>query len=157
MGDSRPVGVALIRAEHILAGTSTRSGTICFHRAENFGPAVYPSVPNGPAVESATKSNCPRIWRLTSGVHCFHINYKSPMNASSFSTWELSRTRPGAMKLLTSLSVALGAAIAPAWGQTLTVDLIEKMGNNSLFTRWRPSSHFLAPAGWMNVWICSLE
>lgn len=24
------------------------------------------------------------------------------------------------------------------------------MGNNSLFTRWRPTSHFLAPAGWMN-------
>ncbi|KAK6397437.1 hypothetical protein LTR65_006413 [Meristemomyces frigidus] len=24
------------------------------------------------------------------------------------------------------------------------------MGNNSLFTRWRPHSHFLAPAGWMN-------
>ena len=61
------------------------------------------------------------------------------------------------MKPLTSLSVALGAAIAPAWGQTLTVDMIEKMGNNSLFTRWRPSSHFLAPAGWMNVWNCSLK
>ena len=24
------------------------------------------------------------------------------------------------------------------------------MGNNSLFTRWRPYSHFNAPAGWMN-------
>ncbi|KAK5129761.1 hypothetical protein LTR08_002827 [Meristemomyces frigidus] len=24
------------------------------------------------------------------------------------------------------------------------------MGNNTLFTRWRPHSHFIAPAGWMN-------
>jgi len=24
------------------------------------------------------------------------------------------------------------------------------MGNNSLFTRWRPHSHFIAPAGWQN-------
>jgi beta-fructofuranosidase len=24
------------------------------------------------------------------------------------------------------------------------------MGNNSLFTRWRPVAHFIAPAGWMN-------
>jgi len=59
------------------------------------------------------------------------------------------------MKPATALSVALGAVV-PAWGQTLTVDMIEKMGNNSLFTRWRPSSHFLAPAGWMNVWNPSL-
>ncbi|ORY15821.1 sucrose-6-phosphate hydrolase [Clohesyomyces aquaticus] len=28
--------------------------------------------------------------------------------------------------------------------------MIESMGNNSLFTRWRPVSHFIAPAGWMN-------
>jgi len=24
------------------------------------------------------------------------------------------------------------------------------MGNNTLFTRWRSHSHFIAPAGWMN-------
>ncbi|KAJ6131425.1 hypothetical protein N7523_001885 [Penicillium sp. IBT 18751x] len=53
------------------------------------------------------------------------------------------------MKSAITLSVAL-AAVGPVWGQSLTVETIEKMGNNSLFTRWRPSSHFLAPAGWMN-------
>lgn len=54
------------------------------------------------------------------------------------------------MKSAIALSVALAGAV-PVWGQTLTADMIENMGNNSLFTRWRPSSHFLAPAGWMNV------
>ncbi|KAJ5376096.1 hypothetical protein N7509_012982 [Penicillium cosmopolitanum] len=47
----------------------------------------------------------------------------------------------------------LGAAlsVAPVWGQhTLTAESIEKMDNNTLFERWRPTSHFLAPAGWMN-------
>lgn len=53
------------------------------------------------------------------------------------------------MKSTVILSAAF--AVAPVWGQTLTAETIEKMGNNSLFTRWRPSSHFLAPAGWMNV------
>ncbi|KAK3720612.1 hypothetical protein LTR37_003661 [Vermiconidia calcicola] len=32
----------------------------------------------------------------------------------------------------------------------LTADEVRSMGNNSLFTRWRPYSHFTAPAGWMN-------
>ena len=32
----------------------------------------------------------------------------------------------------------------------LTSSEISSMGNNSLFTRWRPYSHFNAPAGWMN-------
>lgn len=54
------------------------------------------------------------------------------------------------MKSAIALSVALAGAV-PVWGQTLTADMIENMGNNSLFTRWRPFSHFLAPAGWMNV------
>ena len=48
-------------------------------------------------------------------------------------------------------AVALGAGSAPALGQSLTVDQIDGMANNTLFTRWRPTSHFLAPAGWMNV------
>ncbi|KAJ8612776.1 hypothetical protein MRB53_037247 [Persea americana] len=33
---------------------------------------------------------------------------------------------------------------------SLTADSIRSMGNNSLFTRWRPYSHVNAPAGWMN-------
>lgn len=53
--------------------------------------------------------------------------------------------------VIATLGVVLGASVSTAWGQTLTVEMIEKMGNNSLFTRWRPYSHFLAPAGWMNV------
>ncbi|KAF2768809.1 Arabinanase/levansucrase/invertase [Teratosphaeria nubilosa] len=32
----------------------------------------------------------------------------------------------------------------------LTTADVEAGGNNTLFTRWRPRSHFLAPAGWMN-------
>ncbi|KAK5160813.1 hypothetical protein LTR04_004547 [Oleoguttula sp. CCFEE 6159] len=53
-----------------------------------------------------------------------------------------------------ALSGALLGALAPAaWAQsvqTLNADMVESMGNNSLFTRWRPTSHFIAPAGWMN-------
>ncbi|KAF2459601.1 glycosyl hydrolase-like proteins family 32 superfamily [Lineolata rhizophorae] len=47
---------------------------------------------------------------------------------------------------------AVVGAIAPlaAAQAQLTADMIESMGNNSLFTRWRPISHFMAPAGWMN-------
>lgn len=41
------------------------------------------------------------------------------------------------------------------WGPSgscsaITADEIRSMGNNSLFTRWRPYSHVQAPAGWMN-------
>ncbi|KAF1843775.1 glycoside hydrolase family 32 protein [Cucurbitaria berberidis CBS 394.84] len=32
----------------------------------------------------------------------------------------------------------------------LSTDIIEGLGNNSLFTRWRPTYHFTSPAGWMN-------
>ncbi|KAL5422263.1 hypothetical protein PMIN04_004889 [Paraphaeosphaeria minitans] len=32
----------------------------------------------------------------------------------------------------------------------LDAETIASLGNNSLFTRWRPISHFSAPAGWMN-------
>lgn len=57
------------------------------------------------------------------------------------------------MAVLSVLSVVLGATVSTAWGQTLTGEMIEKMGNNTLFTRWRPYSHFLAPSGWMNVFL----
>ncbi|GAB7363326.1 hypothetical protein MBLNU230_g3607t1 [Neophaeotheca triangularis] len=61
----------------------------------------------------------------------------------------------------TSASVLLGSLAHSAFAQdsyagnassqaTLTADMVESMGNNSLFTRWRPQYHFLAPAGWMN-------
>lgn len=35
--------------------------------------------------------------------------------------------------------------------ENLDAATIESLGNNTLFTRWRPTSHFMAPAGWMNV------
>lgn len=51
-----------------------------------------------------------------------------------------------------------GGSGRPPWGgpggpqscTPLTAADISAGGNNSLFTRWRPTSHFLAPAGWMN-------
>lgn len=45
--------------------------------------------------------------------------------------------------LLASMLAMLGVA------QDLTTEMIEAMGNNSLFTRWRPYSHINAPSGWM--------
>ncbi|KAF2121804.1 glycosyl hydrolase [Lophiotrema nucula] len=50
---------------------------------------------------------------------------------------------------LSLLGVALGVCSRTA-AQNLDASMIESMGNNSLFTRWRPVSHFNAPAGWMN-------
>ncbi|SMY29072.1 unnamed protein product [Zymoseptoria tritici ST99CH_1A5] len=38
----------------------------------------------------------------------------------------------------------------PSTCASLTAEDIRSMGNNTLFTRWRPQSHFIAPAGWMN-------
>ena len=61
------------------------------------------------------------------------------------------------------LSYVLGSALAqnstsgynatePSLGpDVLTADMISSMGNNTLFNRWRPTYHFIAPAGWMNV------
>lgn len=49
-----------------------------------------------------------------------------------------------------ALCVFLGLA-AVACGQMLTSNTIRGMANNTLFERWRPYSHFSAPAGWMNV------
>jgi beta-fructofuranosidase len=60
------------------------------------------------------------------------------------------------------LSVLLGSlpfAIAqnnsqpagPPLPDVLTADYIATLGNNSLFLRWRPTYHFISPAGWMNV------
>jgi beta-fructofuranosidase len=59
------------------------------------------------------------------------------------------------------LSYVLGSALAqnsgynatePSLGpDVLTADMISGMGNNTLFNRWRPTYHFISPAGWMNV------
>ncbi|KAF3004814.1 hypothetical protein E8E13_003602 [Curvularia kusanoi] len=60
------------------------------------------------------------------------------------------------------LSYVLGSALAqsstsgnnattPSLGpDVLTADMISSMGNNTLFNRWRPTYHFISPAGWMN-------
>ncbi|EMD68595.1 hypothetical protein GGP41_003191 [Bipolaris sorokiniana] len=42
---------------------------------------------------------------------------------------------------------AVGAQELPA---VLTADIIQGLGNNTLFTRWRPTYHFSGPAGWLN-------
>jgi beta-fructofuranosidase len=46
--------------------------------------------------------------------------------------------------------VALAGLLASVCAQTLDEAAIGALGNNSLFTRWRPRSRFIAPAGWMN-------
>lgn len=58
---------------------------------------------------------------------------------------------------LTSVSSALFALVTSVSAQSapipepLTQDwLMTSAANNSLFTRWRPRSHFISPAGWMN-------
>ncbi|KAI8939766.1 hypothetical protein NX059_003509 [Plenodomus lindquistii] len=50
---------------------------------------------------------------------------------------------------LASLS-AVTAQDAPTLPAVLTADIIEGLGNNSLFNRWRQTYHFIAPAGWLN-------
>ncbi|KAK3618275.1 hypothetical protein LTR56_024764 [Elasticomyces elasticus] len=72
-------------------------------------------------------------------------------------SWE-GHSRPGAPPTATatatstapSASASGGSGSNPQSCTPLTTDDIEGMGNNTLFTRWRPQSHFIAPAGWMN-------
>jgi beta-fructofuranosidase len=61
------------------------------------------------------------------------------------------------MSLTTISMTALFAAVAVAQGNgsaesysILTAETFNQLGNNSLFTRWRPRSHFLSPHSWMN-------
>lgn len=43
-------------------------------------------------------------------------------------------------------------ATAPSLGPNiLTAEMVSSMGNNTLFNRWRPTYHFISPAGWMNA------
>lgn len=55
------------------------------------------------------------------------------------------------LSLLLSIIHGSNAQNASALPNVLDADTIASLGNNSLFTRWRPVSHFSAPAGWMNV------
>ena len=48
-------------------------------------------------------------------------------------------------------SILAAALAAMAMAQDLTTEQVASMGNNSLFTTWRPTSHFIAPAGWQNA------
>lgn len=48
-------------------------------------------------------------------------------------------------------ALATGRSCAdPALAPVLTPDIMAGLGNSSLFTRWRPRSHFLSPHSWMN-------
>lgn len=66
---------------------------------------------------------------------------------------EGSKTWPGHSYSPTASASAAASSSAGSQQQTcdmLTAAEVEAMGNNTLFNRWRPRSHFLAPAGWMN-------
>ncbi|KAF2154379.1 glycoside hydrolase family 32 protein [Myriangium duriaei CBS 260.36] len=54
------------------------------------------------------------------------------------------------MRLFSVFLVGLATVWSVVVAQDLTAAMINTMGNNSLFTRWRPRSHFLAPAGAMS-------
>jgi len=57
--------------------------------------------------------------------------------------------------LLLSFALASFSIVRAHNGSTLptilTAGIIEGLGNNSLFNRWRPTYHFISPAGWLNV------
>ncbi|KAF2869152.1 glycosyl hydrolase-like proteins family 32 superfamily [Massariosphaeria phaeospora] len=52
--------------------------------------------------------------------------------------------------LLLATLALVSAQNDSSFAPNLDVSEIQRLGNNSLFTRWRPTSHFIAPAGWMN-------
>jgi len=56
--------------------------------------------------------------------------------------------------LLLSFALASFSIVRAHNGSTLptilTAGIIEGLGNNSLFNRWRPTYHFISPAGWLN-------
>lgn len=60
------------------------------------------------------------------------------------------RKYPALSFLLSAIhgSHAQNSSTLPA---VLNAEMLASLGNNTLFNRWRPTSHFLAPAGWMNV------
>ncbi|PNH45698.1 hypothetical protein VD0004_g2232 [Verticillium dahliae] len=64
-----------------------------------------------------------------------------------------------ALKITSAVTAitSLAALATPAFAQdlsaeypTLTTDILEGLGNSSLFTRWRPRSHYMSPHSWMN-------
>lgn len=83
---------------------------------------------------------------------------------SSFMHWAVSAALLFAVQPILGLAQAWYGDSGPKYGRPphngggnggqscdpLTADEITAMGNNSLFTRWRPYSHVIAPAGWMN-------
>lgn len=95
---------------------------------------------------------------LTDGLHIrwpSHVIYGRSIVPSPSS---ISLSKVEMMKSLTSLGAALLAASPVALAQdsygsqcsSIDADEIRSMGNNTLFTRWRPYSHVNAPAGWLN-------
>ncbi|KAF2660606.1 glycoside hydrolase family 32 protein [Lophiostoma macrostomum CBS 122681] len=53
-------------------------------------------------------------------------------------------------RFLAVLLASLAGTNAQGLPDNLDAATVQTLGNNSLFTRWRPTSHFSAPAGWMN-------
>lgn len=64
------------------------------------------------------------------------------------------RTLP-ALGLALSAIQGISAQDETTLPAVLDAGTIASLGNNSIFTRWRPISHFSAPAGWMNVRLSS--
>ena len=91
------------------------------------------------------------------GSLCF---LREPLSGPS-TYWRvlLSRVESFKMRAFLSTVAALAAIPLPTAGpshyerqscDTLTASEVRSLGNSSLFTRWRPTYHYLAPAGWMN-------
>ena len=87
-------------------------------------------------------------------------------SASSLSFTTTSKTMHWSIAVLSYLAGSAFAQNSSSGGNTtapnlgpnvLTSDMVSSMGNNTLFNRWRPTYHFISPAGWMNVsaWSCS--
>ena len=53
-------------------------------------------------------------------------------------------------KLQLGLLPAVLSSLVAAWPSRLTDDDLRDAGNSTLFNRWRPRSHFIAPHSWMN-------
>lgn len=55
------------------------------------------------------------------------------------------------MRIISSLLGLLSAALLVEAQDIDPAADLNAFANNTLFNRWRPRFHFLAPAGWMNV------
>jgi len=103
----------------------------------HYGPPHEGPHSGGPWPGSWPAGARPTSW----GGHEWPSAPSSSASASASASVSASATSPTASSSATS---------TPQSCTPLTTDEIEALGNNTLFTRWRPRSHVIAPAGWMN-------